>query len=141
MDYYGCYTINFKLKSGSSSRLDVTNLRDNHEVSIHGQELVSAVRWTGHVPPKVRSVRLNEQAATKTELAEKIVDSNGHPFLVVFTKANGKLREMHCHLVSSERLLGHALVFDYEVNDFRQVDLRTVQELIIGDTHYKLKGK
>lgn len=54
----------------------------------------------------------------------------------------GEMKEMVCALASKDLNLGRSLVFDLnapEGKNFRQVDLRTIEELILKNKKYVLK--
>jgi hypothetical protein len=80
---------------------------------------------------------------TRTELAHKIAESNGKPFRVKFKKADGKTRILFGRLLSLDTLMGRAYVHDFEegnVKDgIRQLDFRTLEEVVIEDVKYEVK--
>lgn len=56
----------------------------------------------------------------------------------------GKDTKMICHLVKSEQHMGRSLVIDLEApleNNFRQVDHRTIQSIILKNVKYSLGKK
>lgn len=82
---------------------------------------------------------------TKTEMAELIVDSCCDVFTVTFIKQGGQERVLRGRLISSESLLGRVMVEDLDLlnvglNSYRQVDLRTIKELIIRGVKYVIKS-
>jgi hypothetical protein len=82
------------------------------------------------------------EKVTKTQLAEKLIQSINAPITVVFTKQSGQKRTMRGRLVSSEDVLGRSYVEDLDVKDdnrLRQVDHRTLESLIVRGVKYVLK--
>ncbi len=82
------------------------------------------------------------QKVSKTELAEKLVESYGRPFTVTFEKANGKERVLRGRLLSSESILGRSTVEDLDKPDgdrIRLVDHRTLSSLVIDNIKFVLK--
>ena len=86
------------------------------------------------------------KSVTKTEAAEILVGSKNVPFTVVFTKDNGEERTLRGRLIKPEPLLGRSYVEDLDLgsddkNRRRQVDHRTISEIIVDGTKYVVKGK
>ena len=55
---------------------------------------------------------------------------------------NGVDHEMTCHMAEADNILGRSLVIDLNApvdNNFRQIDHRTINSLIIKDTKYVAK--
>lgn len=80
----------------------------------------------------------------KTELAKRLLDANDTVFTVEFVKQDGELRTLRGRLVKEDALMGRALVEDLDiplhaVSNIRQVDLRTLKSLIIGNVKYVVK--
>jgi hypothetical protein len=82
---------------------------------------------------------------TRTDLAHILHNAHEHVFKVRFTKKTGEERVMVGHLVEGEELMGRAQVYDLEVpanqHALRQVDYRTLEEIIYKGVRYVLKGK
>ena len=75
----------------------------------------------------------------KNALAERLQNAGDKIFSVEYIKADGSLRTLVGHLVSSESNLGRSMVRDLNIteeNNLRQVDHRTIQSLIIGGIKY-----
>jgi hypothetical protein len=86
---------------------------------------------------------VEEKAVTKTEMAELLHNAGQLIFKVRFDKQDGEERVLVGHLVHGEELMGRAQVVDLNVEaeyKNRQVDYRTLKELVIGGVHYTLKG-
>lgn len=86
------------------------------------------------------------KTVTKTEAAEILVGSKNVPFTVVFTKDNGEERTLRGRLLKPEPLLGRSYVEDLDLgsedkNRRRQVDHRTISEIIVNGVKYVVKGK
>lgn len=79
----------------------------------------------------------------KTEMAQTLLDACCDVFTVVFLKQGGETRTLRGRLIQSELPLGRVLVEDMDIDfgltNIRQVDLRTIQSLILGGTKYVLK--
>lgn len=83
------------------------------------------------------------QKVTKTEMAEILMDACCNVFTVTFIKQDGSERVLRGRLLNSEGILGRVMVEDLDVprvmNNYRQVDLRTIKTLVISGTKYVLK--
>lgn len=124
-----------KVKRNDFNSLVVTDLHNGVEFQIIGDDLqkdcMSADKFTDVVK------------VTKTELAQKLVESYGRPFTVTFEKADKSNRTLRGRLLSSESLLGRSTVEDLDQPDgkrVRLVDHRTLHSLIVDNVKYSLKG-
>lgn len=80
----------------------------------------------------------------KTELAKRLLEAGDTVFTVEFVKQGGELRTLRGRLVKEDPLMGRAMVEDLDiplhaVSNIRQVDLRTLKSLIIGNVKYVVK--
>lgn len=123
-----------KVNGNMGDVLSVTDLHSGTNFQIIGKELqescMSADK-SGEV-----------QKVSKTELAEKLVESYGRPFTVVFEKADGEVRTLRGRLLSSESILGRSTVEDLDQPDgkrIRLVDHRTLSSLVIDNIKFVLK--
>lgn len=125
--------------SGPQDVISVTDLdgRVAGGFDIKGRPLIDAL--------DVADRFTSEQTVTMTEAAQVLISSNGRPFKVCFTKANGEERVLRGYFIGSEELLGRSKVIDLDLdpgaNRVRLVDHRTVRWLIVGGTKYIVKGK
>lgn len=85
-----------------------------------------------------------EEKSTKTAVAELLVSAYNKPFSVIFVDAKGKDRKLRGRLVKPEPLLGRSMVEDLDIpvgeNRIRQVDHRTIKELILDGVKYKVQS-
>ena len=80
-----------------------------------------------------------EEIVCRTTLADKLINSNKHIFTVVFTKKDGSKKTLRGHFLYIDKMMGRSVVWDLENDGQRQIDHRTIEELIIDGVHYKLK--
>ena len=123
-----------KVKSVSSSgRLEVKNTEDHQwelASNIVGWECYSADSWH------------EEHVLTRTEMAKTLHNVGSLIFKVRFDKKDGEERVMVGHLVHGDELMGRAQCVDLHItsgHNQRQVDYRTLKELVVGGVHYILK--
>lgn len=123
-----------RVKSTIGNALIVEDLHNGEEFQIIGRDLqevcLSADKFS------------ETSVVSKTEMVQKLVESYGRPFTVVFEKANGKTRPLRGRLLSSENLFGRSTVEDLDQPDgkrIRLVDHRTISSLIVDNTLYTLK--
>ena len=80
---------------------------------------------------------------TQIQVLNKIKNSEGKIFNVIFIKKDGSLRSMNCRLGVKKGVKGIGLkfdpllkgllpVFDMQKNDFRMINLKTIQRLRIA---------
>lgn len=83
----------------------------------------------------------NTVKITRTELAEKLVNLGDQVFTVNFDKQTGENRTLRGYKVSTENLMGRVNAIDLDVTGYgqRQIDLRTIKYLIVGNTKYVVK--
>lgn len=83
-----------------------------------------------------------EKHASKTRVAETLVNSPNRPLSVCFLKTDGSERTLRGRLVKPEPLLGRSMVEDLDLkgdNRLRQVDHRTIKWLIVDGVKYTVK--
>jgi hypothetical protein len=84
---------------------------------------------------------------TQTEVLNKIRNSNGKIFNVVFIKKDGTIRHMNCRIGVKKGVKGKGLsfdpllkgllpVFDMAKNAFRMINLETIQKLKIAGEEF-----
>jgi hypothetical protein len=124
------------LEADSTHEIAVHDLDNDRNVTITGSELIASAASADQVHETVE--------ATKTEIAQKLVDSANRPFTVVFKKVDGSLRRLRGRLIGAEPLMGYSKVEDLD-NDskdrFRQVNHRDVKSLTVDGVCYTLKSK
>lgn len=85
----------------------------------------------------------NIKKVTRTEMAEILVGAGENIFTVTFVKQTGEVRVLRGILVQDESILGRVFVKDLDIpnsiNNYRQVDLRTLKELVFKGTKYVIK--
>lgn len=113
-----------------SQSLEVTSA-NGMKMTIQGLELIQ--RFSSN------SQYFETEQLGKNALAEKLQSAGDKIFSVEYIKADGTVRNLVGHLVSSESNLGRSMVRDLNItegNNLRQVDHRTIQSLIIGGVRY-----
>ena len=83
------------------------------------------------------------QEVTRTEMAHQLHTAGNDIFKVRFLKTDGTERVLRGALLATEDLMGRAQVIDVELpfpNNERQVDYRTLQELVLRGVCYRLKN-
>jgi hypothetical protein len=148
-----------KLKTGD--RLSRISFMEVQKVLPGGVQVVNEedFSWTigeGIVAEECYSVNyVLEQAVTKTELAETLMNARDAIVKVVFDKADGTERTLVGYVIGAEVVLGRTIAIDLEKPreikknkdgeeyDTRQrlVDHRTLKSLIYKNVKYVLKGK
>ncbi len=116
---------------------DGVKVRDSsgREYEIRGQKLIEDSMNSA-------SQFSNTEKVSKTEMVQTLLTAGDSAFTVKFTKADGKERTLVGYLLSTENLLGRSNVIDLQVksgSNLRQVDHRTIEELILKGTKYILK--
>lgn len=79
---------------------------------------------------------------TRTEMAQILSDACCDVFTVTFIKQDGSERVLRGRVVQSENILGRVMVEDLDLStsmNYRQVDLRTIKNLVIQGIKYVLK--
>lgn len=83
------------------------------------------------------------EKVSRTEMAQLLVGVGESVFTVTFVKQDGNVRTLRGVLVHDESILGRVFVKDLDIpssiNNYRQVDLRTLKELVYKGTKYVLK--
>lgn len=84
---------------------------------------------------------------TQAEMLKKIQDSNGRIMNIVFIKKDGTRRSMNCRLGVRKGVTGKGMryylilkglliVFDMGKNNFRTVNLKTIQRVKVSGKEY-----
>lgn len=84
---------------------------------------------------------------TQAEMLKKIQDSNGRIMNIVFIKKDGTRRSMNCRLGVHKGVTGKGMryypilkglltVYDMGKNDFRTVNLKTIERVKISGEEY-----
>lgn len=85
----------------------------------------------------------NIKQVSRTAMAEILLEAGDKVFTVSFVKQDGNCRVLRGRLISSEPTMGRAMVEDFDlsaaISNIRQVDLRTLKYLILGNTKYVVK--
>jgi hypothetical protein len=117
------------------------DLDTGKKFEIHGKDFINSLVSASYFD--------ESKEATKTELAELLVNAGFKPFTVVFEKMDGSLRTLVGVMLRHESLLGRSMVRELATgrkeaerkddNGIRLVDHRTIQSLIIDGVRYMLK--
>lgn len=120
--------------TGVGRSLDVQDLDDKTQFSIHGTELVDSL---------LSADSYNEtKKVSLTEMATILSQSYNVPFTVVFDKKDGETRKLRGRLIKPEPILGRCTVQDLDTTEgspIRLVDNRTLSELIVRGVKYTIK--
>ena len=79
------------------------------------------------------------EKVNKHDLVKVLLHSGGKPFTVSYEKENGEERILRGRFMSHDADLGRSLVWDFEKNQPRQVDHRTIEFIIVNKVKYILK--
>lgn len=123
-------------RGGLETELELIDLDTNRVSYMSGNELTSRLVLANAV--------VRTEYMTRTELATRLTEAGPLPFTVTFTKADGTTRRLRGSLLHAEPLLGRSYVRDLDnsMDDrVRLVDHRTLQELVINNVRYLLKGE
>jgi hypothetical protein len=83
------------------------------------------------------------KVVTRTELVNIFQRAGDAVFTVWYTKKEGELRKLVGYLINVENGFGRSNVVDLEVKTghrMRQVDHRTIEDLILKNVRYQIKG-
>jgi len=121
----------------SGSALLTTNLGAGApEIKVDGVDLIESATSADQYQ--------EEQTVKKTKAAEILVSSYHRPFTVSYVKEDGKERTLRGRLIS-HNILGRCLAEDMDIADskdrLRQVDLRTINYLIVDGVKYTVDKK
>lgn len=120
-----------------STTKDGITVKDSNgrEFEIRGQKLIEDTMSSASQFSKTEKV-------SRTEIIEKLLNAGDTVFTVTFTKADGNKRVLTGVLLETENHLGRSNVVDLQVQDVnnrRQVDHRTIEELILKGVKYIVK--
>lgn len=121
------------------SKTNTINVRniDGQKFTIQGKPLIEGGKLVS------ASQFEKEEKVSRTELIERVKNTNGVAFTVNFDKADGSNRTMVCHYLYPETELGRSYVKDLEETNVKvihkQVDHRTLHWAIINGTKYTVK--
>lgn len=104
------------------------------EFTVKGKKLIEAMDSNSQYD--------KTEVVNKTKAAEILTGAGDAVFSVTFIKADGKRRNLTGRLLDTENLLGRSNVTDLEVTtgtNLRQVDHRTIEEIILKGTKYTVK--
>lgn len=79
---------------------------------------------------------------SKTAMAEILLGAGDRVFTVTFVKQGGEPRVLRGRLIQAEPTMGRAMVEDLDLSspmNIRQVDLRTLKNLVIDNKKYVVK--
>lgn len=126
------YYLEVLSKSGDSIQVRDQN---KMEFTIKGKSLIENTIKSASQFYETRKV-------SRTEMVDILLGSGDTVFTCVFTKQDGTERTLIGHLTNTEPHFGRSNVFDLEVTSghpIRQVDHRTLSEIIINNIRYILK--
>ena len=107
------------------------------EKLIEAKEAVMTVKFCKKVDDKYVREVLTEQVTSQAQLKDA-----KHVKDVAKMLADGKETEMVCRIAGASHKLGRSSILDLSLKDginFRQVDHRSLEELILHNTRYQLK--
>lgn len=128
------YWVTVDSKNLDGTELMVRDLDSGTSFKVFGKDLVERSLSADQYHEVVK--------ATKTQMAEILVESHNRPITVYFTKSDGTDRKMRCRLIKQEPLMGRSMVEELDTTDknrLRQVDHRTIQYLIVDGVKYEEK--
>ena len=101
--------------------------------TIQGKDLIESVTSASQFE--------KEEKLSRTQMVEKLQTAGDSVFTAKFVKQTGDDRTMIARLVGSENLMGRSNVVDMEAtgNVIKQIDHRSLYELILKGTKYILK--
>lgn len=114
----------------SPGHILVRDLQSGSYFEINGQELVDKL-FNATAVSQQKTVR-------KTEAEELLLNAGHQPFTVCFSKADGSERVLRGYRTGDAHF-GRSLVWDFDVNEMRQVDHRTLKWIILNQTKYIVK--
>lgn len=104
------------------------------EFDINGKDIIESL---------VSSSQYNKtEKVTRTAMAEILTSVGDSVFTCTFTKQDGSKRTLTGRLTNTENLLGRSNAIDLTItsgHNVRQIDHRTLEELIYKGTRYTLK--
>ena len=110
------------------------NMTELSEILQSAQDTIFKVRFFRKVDEKIIAEKL--QAIKKSDIQDMATLNS-----LAKSLTEGEEVEMVAHLVKGEQHMGRSLVIDLEVNDFRQVDHRSIQWIIFRNVKYSLGRK
>lgn len=110
--------------------LNCVDVDSKLKFDVHGKELIGEL-FSADSFRETKKVNL-------TTMADILITSHNIPFTVVYKKQNGDMRRLRGRLISSEQNLGRVMVEDLDLDSarIRQVDLRTLESLIVKGVRY-----
>lgn len=122
---------------GSNRRevLAVRNVNDNQTFNVVSNQMIEQGLSADQYAEEVK--------ATKTEIAELLINAANRPLSVCFEKANGSERVLRGRLIKPEPLLGRSMCEDMDIDNekdrLRLVDHRTIKWLVVDGVKYTTK--
>lgn len=118
-----------------TGKLTLHNVNTGLKFSAAGDNLLESMSSANHFT--------KTEKVTRTELAEKLIESKGLPLTVKWEKEDGSKRTLIGILLSHENLMGRGYMHDFEIGDvksgIRLVDFRTLEELTVNNVKFILK--
>lgn len=123
-----------KVNNEEETVLKVTNLDNGDKLTMSGNTVIK----------KALSANYYEESClgiSRTDMIKIIKKSVGHPMQVQFTKKDGSPRNMICKFLYTTDT-GYAFVDEFTDKEIqhRQVDLRTIEWVIINGIYYKIRN-
>jgi len=128
-------TIYAEVESKDYDRIVCRDLQNNEIYELTGFDILSRINSA--------DTFVNIKEISRTEMANKLLEAGDGIFTVEFVKQGGENRTLRGRLITSDQFMGRAMVEDLDLSsslsNIRQVDLRTLKSLIIGNVKYVIK--
>jgi hypothetical protein len=128
-------TIYAEVESKDYDKIVCRDLQNNEIYELTGFDILSRINSA--------DTFVNIKEISKTEMANKLLEAGDGIFTVEFIKQGGENRTLRGRLITSDQFMGRVMVEDLDLSsslsNIRQVDLRTLKSLIIGNVKYVIK--
>lgn len=128
-------TIYAEVESKDYDKIVCRDLQNNEVYELTGFDILSRINSA--------DTFVNIKEISRTEMANKLLEAGDGIFTVEFVKQGGENRTLRGRLITSDQFMGRAMVEDLDLSsslsNIRQVDLRTLKSLIIGNVKYVIK--
>ena len=128
-------TIYAEVESKDYDKLVCRDLQNNEVYELSGFDILSRLNSA--------DTFTNILEISKTDMANRLLEAGDSVFTVEFIKQGGEHRTLRGRLITSDQFMGRVMVEDLDLTasfgNIRQVDLRTLKSLIIGNVKYVVK--